>query len=342
MALRAIPSPRFAVPESEAYAAIRRMVRVFFDPSTWEDGERQVEERFARKERYGSVEGERGGRYDERPACIAWKPYETAPDIFGISVLSRQFGHHLVEIVAIERSVGRKVQPLPQGFRLERPLSVPAFESMLGKVLDHEVDLAGHLHRASRVRLVLELLGGLGGNEAPDYQGWLRSLPSATQARVKAARDFVWSRRKGQEMISQMEARGNGLAAGLVGLLQEGGGFSGAEAAALVAQMLDRFPPHLDWQAGLYAPLRIPIENDWLEVDFAYPLGVREGAPYVPDGQPLRWVELILHPDTSRPLLHGVYDRQCLILDAVDEIRKGFGLPPDARFAHYRDHAMQD
>lgn len=342
MALLDVLTPRFAVPREDAHAAIGRMVRVFFARPTWEEAERQVDERFARKERYGSVEGERGGRYDERPASISWKPYESQPEIFRVEIFTRQFGHHLVDMIAMERSVGRKVQPLPQGFRLERPMGVAAFEAALGSVLGHAVDLAGHLRWASRIRLVLELLGGLGENEAPEYHQWLRSLPTLTQARLKATHDFVWSKRRARELVSQLGSDRASLTKGLVGILREGSGMDALTAEEMAAQMLHRFPPNLDWQASIYAPLRIPIEGDSLEVDYTYPLGVRESLPYVPENQPLGPVELILQPNAIRPELSGLYDRQCLILDAVDEIRRGFGLPPDARYDHYRSQAMKD
>lgn len=342
MALLDNLSPRFAVARSEAHAVIRRMVRVFFAPTHWEKAERQVDDRFSRQERYSSVEGETGGPYDQKPALISWKPYEQRPDLFAVEVFTRQFGHHLVDIIAMERSVGRKVQPLPQGFRLDRSIKVERFESLLGQVLGCPVDLAGHLRWLARMRLVLELLGGRGGNEAAAYHQWLRTLPTTEQARLRAAHDFVWSKRKGREIVGQMEPSRAGLAQALTGLLREGGGLPAPEAATLAGGLLEQFPTDLDWQAGSYAPLRIPIETDWLEVDCSHPLGVRDGLPYVPEGRPAGPVELILHPNSSQPLLSGVYDRQCLMLDAVDEIRRAFGLAPDARYEHYRSHAMQD
>lgn len=338
MALLDLLTPRFAIPQAEAHGAIRRMVRVFFAPDRWTEAERLVDERFARKERYGSVDGETGGPYAEQPSRITWKPYEAAPSICWVEVSSRQFGHHLVDMIAMEHSAGRKVQPFPQGFRLERPIGVDAFSEKLAGVLGHPVDLKGHLNWAAKLRLVLELLGGLGGKDAPAYHEWLRSLSPTMQARVKAAHDFVWSKRRARELIQQIGLDTGGLAT----LLQEGSGLRAGEAVALAGEMLGRFPPDLDWQTRVYSPLRIPIETDWLEVDYTYPCGMREGAPYVPEGQPLGSVGLILQPDTAQPLLSGLYDRQCLILDAVDEIRKAFGLPPDARYDHYRSRAMRD
>ncbi|MFZ5827052.1 MAG: hypothetical protein ACOY94_22385 [Bacillota bacterium] len=350
MALLDVLTPRFALPRIEAPRAIRRMVRVFFAPSHWAEAESQVEQRFERGDLYGFVEGEGGGE-GEQPSNIAWKPYEGTPEILRVDVTSRQFGHHLVDIITMERQVSRKVQPFPHGFRLQRLIPLSEFEGSLAGVLGHPVGLLEHVRFRAKLRFCLELLGGFGlsrdphgtAKDAPEYHGWLQeSLDQADRLRLKGTFDYLWSKRRGKELISQMDLSRGAIAAGLAMLLQEGGGFTTAGAVRLATNMLERFPTQWEWQSGVYAPLRIPIETDWLEVDYTYPFGVRDGLPYVDEQAAVTRAELILHPDLSRPWLVGIFDRQCLILDAVDEIRGSFGLAPDARYQHYRREALQD
>ncbi len=343
MALLDLLTPRFAVERSEAPEVLAKMVRVFFAPSVRAGALRTVEEVLARGGRYGRVEGEVGDTYDGRPASISWKPFEKAPDFLHVEVITWQYGNHMVDIVAMEKNLGRKVQPFPHGFRLERPMDRTRFRSTLEEVLGHPVELEQHLVQVAKTRLCLELFGHSGGKDAPGYNAWItESLPKELLQRLRAAHRFIWARRRADEIIRQISLDRPGLLGGVASLLQEGAGLPSAEALQLAVQLLERFPTDLDWQVGVYAPLRIPIEHDMLEVDYACPLGVRSGVPSIPaDSQILR-AEILLQPDTASPWVEGLYDHQCLVLDAVDAIRGAFGLPPDARYVHYRENARRD
>lgn len=351
MALLDILTPRFALPRAEAQPVIRRMVRVFFAPDHWSAAEGQVDERFARGELYGYAEGEMGGPDEPKPASIAWKPFEGYPQVVRVDIHAHRFGHHLVDMITMERQVGRKVQPFAHGFQLGRPVPLPDFEATLAGVLGHPVALLEHLRFRAKLRFCLELLGGFPGSrdalgaarEAPTYHEWLQTaLSQRERLRLKAAFDFVWSKRRGKELIGRLGLDRGAIAGGLAALLQQGGGFDPADAFRLTAEMLERFPAEWDWQSGVYAPLRIPIETDSLEVDYTYPFGVRGGLPHIPEEADVTRAELLLHPDLSQPWLQDIYARQCLILDAVDELRRSFGLAPDARYEHYRQQALKD
>ncbi|MFZ5815497.1 MAG: hypothetical protein ACOY93_09390 [Bacillota bacterium] len=343
MALLDAIAPRFAVPREAAPEAIRRMVRAFFAPAGWEAAWRQVEERFGRGELYGYAEGP-PGRYGEQPPTIAWKPYETHRWILAVEVSDPQFRGHLVDVIALEHQVGLKVQPFPHGFQLERPMPLDRFEATLAGVLGHPVDLMADLRWRAASRFLLELFGGfVSGSEAAAYQAWLRAeLPEAVQQRLRAAHRFLWTKRRAREIVEQMRPDRLGAVTAVAALLQEGAALPAAEAQRLAPVLLEHFPADLDFQEGVYTPLRVPIERDRLEVDYTCPFGVRGGLPHIPADVQVRSAQLILYPDTSQPVLEGIYAHQRLVLDAVDELRRSFGLPPDGRYEHYRSQALRD